>query len=170
MMNPMFLINLGWLLSFASFGGIMIVGPRLTRFFYGNKKPNAVAEIIITTISATIMTLPIILYYYGMVSLISVVANLLILPTLPYAMGLVFLTGVVIGIPWVETVMAWCAKMILDFHIMIVNFYGGMNELLVKIPPYQWQVFLIYLVIFGLLLSTHIQTVKKMIKYRKARY
>ena len=62
MMVLMFLINLGWLLSFASFAGIMLIGPELTRIFYGKKKPGFIAETVITTLSATIMTLPVTLY------------------------------------------------------------------------------------------------------------
>ena len=148
MINPSFIINLGWLLSFASFAGIMVLGPKFTKFFYGEKKPGFVAETIITTIAATVMTLPIILYYYGIVSLISVVANLLILPTLPYAMGLVFLTGVVAGVPGAETAVGFVATKLLDFHIAVVEFFGGMKSFMVEIEPYQPWVFGIYLLIF----------------------
>ena len=148
MLNPMFLIDLGWLLSFASFAGIMILGPKMTKFFYGERKPGFIAETIITTIAATLMTLPIVLYFYGQVSLISVLANLLILPTLSYAMGLVFLVGVVAGFPGVEVAVAWCATKLLDFHIAVVRWFGAQTQFLVKIESYQAFVFLIYLVIF----------------------
>ena len=142
--NPGYIVNLGWLLSFASYTGIMMLGPALTKFFYGEKQPKMVASTIITTLAATIMTLPITLYYFGQVSLISVVANLLILPTLPYAMGLVFLAGVVAGVPWIETVVVFAATKLLDFHIAVVEFFGGMTQFLVKIEQYQPAVFLIY--------------------------
>ena len=142
--NPNFMINLGWLLSFASFAGIMIMGPGFKKFLFGGEKPGFIAEIIITTLSATVMTLPVTLYFYGAVSLISVVANLLILPTLPYAMGLVFLTGILAGFPGVELVMAFAATKLLDFHIAVVEFFGGMTQFLVIIEPYQPVVFLIY--------------------------
>ena len=168
LVNPMFIINLGWLLSFASFAGIMILGPRLTKFFYGEKKPGFVAEVVITTLAATLMTLPIILYYYGMVSLISVIANLLILPTLPYVMGLVFLTGAVAGVPLVETVAGFMATKILDFHIMVVEFFGGMKSFLIEIEPYQAWVFGIYLVIFAPLVIGLIR--RKMVKLREENY
>ena len=142
--NPNFMINLGWLLSFASFAGIMIMGPGFKKFLFGGKKPGFIAEIIITTLSATVMTLPVTLYFYGTVSLISVVANLLILPTLPYAMGLVFLTGLLAGFPGVELVVAFAATKLLDFHIAVVEFFGKMTQFLVIIEPYQPVVFLIY--------------------------
>ena len=127
MLNPMFLINLGWLLSFASYAGIMILGPRLIEFFYGVKKPGFIASTILVTISATLMTLPISLYFYGTLSLISVLANLLILPTLSAAMGCVFMAGVVAGIPGVEQLVGYVATKILDFHIIVIEFFGGMK-------------------------------------------
>ncbi len=97
------------------------------------------------------MTLPITLYFYGTVSLISVIANLLILPTLSYAMGLVFLTGVVVGIPGVETAVGFAATKLLDFHIAVVELFGAMKQFIVEIPTYQKWVFLIYVIIFGFL-------------------
>ena len=138
------------------------------KFFYGVKKPGFVAEVVITTVAATLMTLPIILYYYGMVSLISVIANLLILPTLPYAMGLVFLSGAVVGVPFLEMAVGWLATKLLDFHIAVVEFFGGMKSFLIEIEPYQAWVFLIYLVIFAPLGIGLIR--QKMVKLREENY
>ena len=149
MLNPMFLINLGWLLSFASYAGIMILGPRLIEFFYGAKKPGFIASTILVTISATLMTLPISLYFYGTLSLISVLANLLILPTLSAAMGCVFMAGVVAGIPGVEQLVGYVATKILDFHIIVIEFFGGMREFMVEISPYQIWVFTLYIIILA---------------------
>lgn len=150
--NPMFIINLGWLLSFASFTGIMILGPRLTDYFYNNREPKFISSVVITTISATLMTLPITLYYFGTLSLISVLANLLILPTLPLAMGLTFLTGVLAEIPFLNTSIAFLTTKMLDFHIVVVNFFADMKSFLIEIDPYQTWVFLFYLPIGILLL------------------
>ncbi len=151
-LNPNFLFDLGWLLSFASFSGIMILGPILKRIFYGDKKPGFISSIIITTISATLMTLPITLYFYGTVSLISVLANLLVLPTLPYAMGFVFLSGLVVGVPGVDIIASFLATKLLSFHITVVEFFGGMREFLIEIPINQLGVFLIYVFIALVLL------------------
>ncbi|MBQ3465062.1 ComEC/Rec2 family competence protein [Candidatus Saccharibacteria bacterium] len=161
-LNPNFLINLGWLLSFASYGGIMILGPRLTRFFYGEKKPGFISSIILTTVAATLMTLPITLYYYGQISLISVFANLLILPTLPYAMGLVFLTGVFAGVPGIEIVISFLATKLLDFHIFIVNFFGEQKQFLIETGQYHLWAFSLYLIIIVWLSIGHFK--RKMIK------
>ena len=163
MLNPMFVSSLGWLLSFAAYAGIMVVGPKMAKFFYGAKKPGFIASTVMTTIAATVMTLPIILYYFGQVSLISVVANLLILPTLPWAMGLMFLTGVFAGVPGVEMAVAFLGTKLLDFHIAVVGFFGEMKQFLIQMSPYQPWVFWIYAAVILLLLI-------KMVKLREVRY
>ena len=165
MLNPMFLINLGWLLSFASYAGIMILGPKLIKFFYGIKKPGFIGSMILVTVSATLMTLPISLYFFGTLSLISVLANLLILPTLSVAMGCVFMVGVVAGITGIEQLVGFIATKILDFHIMVIEFFGGMKEFMIEIEPYQVWVFGLYLIILLPFMIGLIQ--RKMIKYRK---
>lgn len=161
MVNPNFILNLGWLLSFASFAGIMIMGPKIQEFFYGEKKPGFVSGVVLTTLSATIMTLPIVLYYYGQVSLISVIANLLILPTLAWAMGLVFMTGVVAGVPGIGIAISWLATRLLDFHIAVVEFFGSMEQFLVKMEPYRAEVFLIYAFIVVVFLWKKIRNMLK---------
>ena len=150
MLNPLFLANLGWLLSFASYAGIMMLGPGITRFFYGKKKPGFVASTVLTTIAATLMTLPITLYYFGQISLISVVANILILPTLPYVMGLTFLTGIFAGVPGVSAAVGFLTEKLLNFHIFVVEWFGGMEQFLIKIDRYEPRVFLLYLIIIGI--------------------
>ena len=147
--DPMFLINLGWLLSFASFAGIMMLGPRLSNFLYGDHQPKFIASIIITTVSATLMTLPITLYYFGTFSLISVIANLLILPTLPLAMGLTFLTGAVANIPLLNALIAFATTKLLDFHILVAEFFAQQKSFIITIDPYQPQLFLLYIPILA---------------------
>jgi competence protein ComEC len=129
----------------------MVVMPRLARFFYGERKPGFVGSTVLMTVSATVMTLPIALYYYGQVSLISVVANLLILPTLPFAMGVTFMAGVVSGVPVVELMVGWVARMVLQFHIAVVEFLGQQKSFLFEMEAKQPAVFLIYGVILVLM-------------------
>lgn len=178
MVSPMNFLDLGWLLSFGSFIGIMILGPSLKSFFYdrpggklvkhGKKtvyifpkgykrieKPGAVAEIILATVSATMMCAPILLYYFGTISLISLVANLLILPTIPFAMGLTFLVGVLgIGVEifggfWfltvVEKIVVKITTILLSYHIGVMSFFSEQKSFLVEIPKGDARVLLLYI-------------------------
>ena len=167
--NPMFIINLGWLLSFASFAGIMILGPKLSEFFYGDRQPKFIASVVITTVAATLMTLPISLYFFGTLSLISVVANLLILPTLPVAMGLTFATGLFAEIPGINVVCGFLTTRLLEFHIGVVNFFAEAKSFLIEIEPYQPWVFVFYLpIVLILIINVYFQYKRKRINKRIA--
>ena len=145
MIEPLFLTNLGWILSFASFGGIMILAPRIMKFMYGETRPKFIASTIITTVAATIATAPIVMYYFGSISLIAVLANLLFLPTLPYVMGLTFLTGIFGKVPIIGTGIGFVTEKMLDFHIAVVNFCGTQKMFIVEVPAGQPAIFLLYI-------------------------
>ena len=113
------------------------------------------AEIILATVSATMMCAPILLYYFGTISLISLVANLLILPTIPFAMGLTFLVGVLgIGVEifggfWfltvVEKIVVKITTLLLSYHIGVMSFFSEQKSFLVEIPKGDVRVLLLYI-------------------------
>ncbi len=86
--------DVGWLLSFAAFGGVMILAPLLHAYYFGDTKPGMLRQILGETISAGIMTAPILMVTYGYVSNVAIPANLLILPLVPLAMLLTFIAGI----------------------------------------------------------------------------
>lgn len=93
--NPSYGWNdLGWQLSFAAFGGVMILAPLMQAYFFGDKKPGFIRQILGETISAQIATAPILISAFGQLSLVAVFANLLVLPLVPLAMLLTFIAGV----------------------------------------------------------------------------
>jgi competence protein ComEC len=94
LINPSYIWgDLGWQLSFAAFAGVMILAPLMQRYFFGDVKPGIVRQIMGETISATIVTAPILISAFGQISNISLVANLLVLPLVPLAMLLTFIAG-----------------------------------------------------------------------------
>lgn len=86
--------DVGWLLSFAAFAGILMLAPLLHSYFWGeNKKPGFIRELFIATLSAQILTLPIIIYVFGQYSPYALLANILVLPVVPFAMMFTFIAG-----------------------------------------------------------------------------
>ena len=155
LINPSFISNLGWQLSFASYGGIMILGPSIMKFFYADKKPKFFGSIIITTLAATLMVAPISLYHFGSLSLISVAANIVILPTLSFAMGLTFLAGLLGPVPVAGMAICFITEKLLSFHIMVIEFFGAQEYFLISIPKNQAIVFLLYApIVFFLFFKT----------------
>ena len=69
LINPQFGWNdLGWQLSFAAFSGVIILAPLLQRYFFGTKPPGVIRQIIGETVSAQIMTLPLLVASFGVIS------------------------------------------------------------------------------------------------------
>lgn len=104
--NPSYMWgDLGWQLSFAAFAGVMIVAPLLQVFFWGDKEPGTIRQILGETVSAHLVTLPILVLAFGQFSNVAIVANLLVLPLVPLAMLLTFIAGVgalvVPGLAWI---------------------------------------------------------------------
>lgn len=92
--NPSYLWgDVGWMLSFAAFAGVMFLAPLLQAYFYGEQKPGILRQILGETFSAQLVTLPIILVTFGVISNVALVANVLVLPLVPLAMLLTFFAG-----------------------------------------------------------------------------
>lgn len=143
--NPINFLNLGWQLSFASFFGILVLGPRLQRHLYGGKTPPWLASMLITSISTSLICAPILIYNFGSISLLSLVANLIILPTLPYIMLAVLLTGVTSFLPWLATIIAKIATLLLSLHIFIINYLSEQKAFIFELPSADLRIFLLYL-------------------------
>lgn len=146
-LNPFYLIDLGWLLSFSAFAGILICAPIFTEYFYGDIKINFLRQALIETVSATFLCLPILLYFFGSFSLISVFANLLILPTISIVMAATFATGVFAFCAPLASIFAFLVEKLVSYHLFIIHFFAEQKSFLVTIPKNLPWVFLLYLTI-----------------------
>jgi competence protein ComEC len=158
LINPNYIVDLGWILSIASFAGVIIVAPLITAYFYGGKKPNFIARIVLETVAAQIVCLPILLFFFGSFSLISVVANVLVVPTIPVVMALTFATGVVSFLPFLAQIVGFVATVILKYHILVIDFFGAQTNFLVTIPPECLRVLFLYVPIAGFLIYARKKT------------
>ena len=119
--------NVGWMLSFAAFAGVMLVAPILTAYLFGKEKVPFVAQLFIETTSAQLVTLPIIAATFGTVSVVALLANLLILPLIPLAMLLTFITGLIGFVaPFLQTLIAWPTQMLLDGIVRTIEWCAAL--------------------------------------------
>ena len=91
---PLAIAGIGFQLSFASVAGIFLFYPRLSRWL-SNWLPGKgktlrgrlerwFASSVSVTLSATVMTVPLVAVHYGVVSLVGVATNLLVLPVVSF--------------------------------------------------------------------------------------
>lgn len=144
LVNPSYVWgDFGWLLSFGAFAGVMIAAPIISNYFFGERVPT-VGQILVETISAQLVTLPIMILAFQQLSVIGLFANVLILPFIPLAMLLVAIAGV--GgwlLPSLATIISWPAQMLLMIQTSIISWCADITWALAK-PQWQWRHLVIY--------------------------
>ncbi len=152
LINPSFAWNdLGWQLSFAAFAGVMILAPLLQRYFFGNKEPGVMRQIFGETISASIVTLPILVVAFGQFSNVALFANLAVLPLVPLAMLLTFIAGLGAMIaPFAAQFIGLPAELLLGYMITAAQYFAGLPWALSTLEAQPWMAWIAYAVIGGI--------------------
>lgn len=95
LVNPLLLMyDVGFQLSFLAVLGIILLDPIIKTLIAFPAKYENILSLFTVTFSAQIFTLPIIIYNFGSISLVSLFTNILILPVIPGVMLFGFLSAV----------------------------------------------------------------------------
>jgi len=132
LINPLAWQDAGLQLSFVATLGLIYFAPHLEKYFSWVPKQFALRENLISTLSAIIFTLPLIIYYFGRVSLVAPLVNFLVLPIMPVLMLFGFAQ---IGICFVSmfvgkffSIITWT---LLSYVLKIVDFFANFPVILV---------------------------------------
>lgn len=163
LINPSYAWNdLGWQLSFAAFAGVMVVAPVAQNYFFGDKKPGTIRQILGETISAQIATIPILIVAFGYMSNVSVVANLLVLPLVPLAMLLTFIAGLgSLIVPALGVIIATPATWLLSYMVQVAEFLAGLSW-----AKTELQLGAIFVILFYCLLIGAVVYMKRVTKFQ----
>lgn len=135
--------DLGWQLSFAAFLGVMLLSPLLQRYFFGEKEPGTLRQILGETVSAHIVTVPIIAINFGVVSNVAILANLLVVPLVPLAMLLTFISGVLsaLGVPadFISLPTEWLLNYMTSTATYLAQMPWAQSE--IEVPWWGWVVY-----------------------------
>lgn len=149
MIDPTYAWNdLGWQLSFAAFAGVMILAPLLQRYFFGDKKPGILRQIVGETVGASILTLPILIFAFGQFSNVALVANLLVLPLVPMAMLLTFIAGLAaMLLPQTAGMFGAPAEWLLAYMIAVIDYFADLSWAQSTLEIQAWVVWFAYALI-----------------------
>ncbi len=154
--NPHTLWDVGFLLSFAATAGLVLYTEPLERFFEralarftSARRARAIvgliSEALVVTMAAQLTTTPIILHYFGRLSLVTLLANFLILPAQSYLMlmgGVATLAGLVFQ-P-IGQVIAWVDWVFLTYTIEAVRMTARVPFASVPVAMEGWMVMVYY--------------------------
>ncbi|MFZ1258774.1 MAG: ComEC/Rec2 family competence protein [Candidatus Saccharimonas sp.] len=140
--------NLGWQLSFAAFAGVMILAPLLTAYFFGKQKPPMVGQILLETLSAQIVTMPILLATFGVTSVVAVLSNLLILPFIPFVMLATFVAGLAAVVSsGFGYIVALPAQYMLDAMLAVIHWTSEIEWAQLQVALPSWGVWVWYILL-----------------------
>lgn len=136
--NPKILrFDAAFQLSFLATLGLIYLSPQIERLLSrrhkfnthdikpGNKPFFSWKQTLTETLAAQIMVLPLLIYLFGRVSLISPLSNIAVIMAVPYAMIMGFITGG-LGFLWVPLaqILGWTAWIILEYQIRAIEFFA----------------------------------------------
>jgi len=123
--EPKYLTDLGWLLSFLAFFGILVVAPAVEARL-GHPKSIPV-RLFIESFTAQVLTLPLILFMFGQLSIVAPLSNLVILPLVPLAMAVSFVAGLAgMILPAFAGWLAWPAMLVLSFITAVIDQFAAL--------------------------------------------
>lgn len=140
--------DIGWQLSFAAFGGVMIVSPLTQRYLFGDKKPSFVGQTLSETISAQITTAPVLIMAFGQISNVAILSNLMVLPLVPLAMLLTFIAGVGgLILPGFAKFIGLPALWLLKYMIEVIRKFADLPWAVSVVKIEIWSVLIYYLIL-----------------------
>jgi competence protein ComEC len=133
--------EVGWQLSFAAFAGVMIVCPLFQAYFFGEKLPGIFRQVLGETVAAHIVTIPIVVPAFGLLSNVAIPANILIVPLVPLAMLLTFIVGITaLTIPSIVDIVGLPASWLLHYMTFTSQYLAGLPWAQITINPAWWMI------------------------------
>ncbi|MBX4197007.1 ComEC/Rec2 family competence protein [Candidatus Saccharibacteria bacterium] len=129
--NPFYIWgDLGWYLSFLAFFGVLVIAPLIAARF--KQQPKLLTMVLLETLSAEVMTLPLILMTFSQLSIVALIANLLIVPLVPLAMLLTAVAGAAGAfMPQIAGWLALPARLLLTYMLDLVHALSNIPSALV---------------------------------------
>lgn len=164
LLNPFTLWDVGFQLSFAATLSLMLyadpftqwVRQRLLRWMardMAQRLLDFLTDAVILTLAAQVLTLPLMIAYFGQVSLISLPTNALVLPIQPAVMvwgGIAVLAGLFIPIPAIGQALGWVSWLFLVATTFVIRLFASVPGAAVPVSVSPVGIGLIYALIAAL--------------------
>lgn len=129
--NPKILVfDVGFQLSFLALLGIVYVKPALSKIFHFSKNPGFLSwrENFLTTLSAQITVIPLLVSQFGYFSISSLAANVLILELVPITMGFGFAIAFASFFSnSIALVLGWIVWILLRIEVLIIKLFAKLS-------------------------------------------
>lgn len=162
LINPFYVWgDLGWYLSFLAFFGVLVIAPVIAaRLIKG--QPKMLTMVLIETLSAEVMTLPLIMMTFGKLSLVALLANVIVVPMVPFAM-LLSAVAAAAG-TWLTPFagwFAWPAKVLLTYMLDVVRVLSRLPHAAVNGSINTAEMLALYAMVIAMLVAVSFRLKRK---------
>ena len=148
LVNPKWISELSFQLSFLATFGVIVVAPALGRVL--NRLPLFIKQDIAITTGAQIMVMPIIIQNFHQLSVVGIFANLLVGWTIPFIM-ILGVAMLVLG-----SILSLVTSIFLTYFIFVVQFFANLPFAWQYVGEQVWIVWVgYYLVMAGVLIAAN---------------
>ncbi|MBQ9976966.1 MAG: ComEC/Rec2 family competence protein [Clostridia bacterium] len=162
--NPLVIGSVSFLLSVSSTFGIIVLYPMISKLLGGIKRGgrlgkvlNSGLKIALVSFSAIICSMPILVYYFGSVSIVAILVNVLVLYAANLSLVLTVIGLVVSIIPILNITsiaLFFLAEISIEYFMSVVRFFGSSNSVLLYMKKEMvifWIIFDVAIFIFSYL-------------------
>lgn len=149
--NPRLLVyDVGFELSILATAGLVYVSAFVSEHFvnkYFGFFPAfaGIRESFSMTLSAQIFVLPLVVFYFGRLSLVSPIANLVVLPFIPWIMLFGFLSGIANFLSgWLGSFFGFGAYILMKFVVFIIKLFASLPFAAIKIEWFGFWASVVY--------------------------
>lgn len=150
--------DISFQLSFLAFAGLVYLSSTISNFKIIKWLPKNLGNSLVETLGAQIMVLPILIYYFGRLSLVSPLVNVMILWLVPTAMGLVYIAGL-LGLIYLQLgqIFSYLSWLVLKYIIVVIESFSKVPWASSELKTQDWW----WMVIFYAVLSMFIYQIRR---------
>ena len=150
-LSPFAILNIGFQLSVLATFGILVIALPVINLLKGKVKSKIVMGLIscaITSVSAMLVCLPVLIYFFSSLSIVAVITNLLISSavTLAISLGIIGLAAGLI-FPTISGGILYIASFVIKYINFCMNKIGSLPFAMIKVP--SWTSLIAVAIILG---------------------
>jgi competence protein ComEC len=146
LINPLYIgYDIGFQLSFLAVIGLIVYG-QLFKTYTEGIPSLGILPMIGETLFAQILVLPLLIYYFGQISLISIIANILIVPIIPFAMAWGSITALIV--PW--RIFTYPLVILIQLVLIINQYLASLSWSSITVPNITGYMLILIYAIMGI--------------------
>lgn len=134
--NPRILAaDLGFQLSFLATAGLIFFAEPFERFLKKIPEAFELRTTLASTLAAQVLVMPLLIYSFGQISLVSPIVNMFVLPAVPVTMLVGFAAGALACI-WIPLALvpAWIAWALLFYQLRVIEWFARLPGAAIGVP------------------------------------